>query len=429
MPHDFHNFNVFFRDNPEYEVVAFTAAQIPNIAGRIYPPQLSGSLYPEGIPIYHEEMLEGIIRGKDVELAVFSYSDVSYMDVMERACRALALGADFMLLGVGSTMLESRKPVVAVTASRTGAGKSTVTRYVMGLLREAGVRAVVVRHPMPYGVLERQAVQRFERVEDLDSFECTIEEREEYEPHLEAGNVVYAGVDYHRVLAEAEREADVIVWDGGNNDYPFIKPTLWITVLDAHRPGHELSYYPSLVNIMKADIFIINKSDSAPQANIEAIRYNLIQYNTHAAVMTAGSKIQAEGLDTLRGRRVLVVEDGPSVTHGEMSHGVAYTAAERAGAVVVDPRPYAVGSIAEVYRMYPHLGKVVPALGYGGEQVRDLAETISGAECEAIVSGTPTDLTRLIKAGKPVYRVRYELDDFGQTVVRDVLRKANLIRG
>jgi predicted GTPase len=408
-------------------VVAFTAAQIPNIAGRVYPPQLAGSRYPSGIPIYSEERLEEVIRGMNVDLAVFSYSDVSYLDVMDRAVRAMAAGADFMLLGPRTTMLECGRPVVAVTASRTGAGKSTVTRYVMGLLKEAGVRAVVVRHPMPYGVLERQVVQRFETKDDLDRFDCTIEEREEYEPHLEAGSIVYAGVDYGMVLAQASDEADVLVWDGGNNDYPFVRPSLWITVVDGHRPVQEQIYYPSMVNLILADIIIVNKSDTAPPSNIEAIRDTVRRYNSHAEIMLAGSKIYAEGLERLAGRRVVVVEDGPSVTHGGLSWGVAYTAAMRSGAEVADPRPYAVGSIAEAYRIYPHIGRVVPALGYGGEQVKDLGETLRRADCDAIVSGTPTDLTRLIDLDKPVYRVRYELDDLGQPTVRQALVRKGII--
>ena len=409
--------------------MAFTAAQIPNISGRTYPPQLAGSRYPNGIPIYPEERLEEIIRGLNVDLAVFSYSDVSYSDVMNRAVRAMAAGADFMLLGPGTTMLESSKPVVAVTASRTGAGKSTVTRYVMGLLRGAGVRAVVVRHPMPYGVLERQVVQRFAVKEDLDRYECTVEEREEYEPHLEAGHIVYAGVDYRRVLDQAEAEADVIVWDGGNNDYPFVRPSLWITVMDGHRPVEEQTYFPSLVNLIRADIIVVNKSDTAPKSNLEVVGETVRRYNGRAEIMMAGSRIFAEGLDGLAGRRVLVVEDGPSVTHGGMSWGAAYMAAIRAGAEVVDPRPYAVGSIAETFRIYPHIGRVVPALGYGGEQVGDLGETLRRAECDAIVSGTPTDLTRLVDVNKPVYRVRYELDDLGQSTILQALKSRGIIPG
>ena len=407
--------------------MAFTAAQIPNIAGRIYPPQLAGDRYPRGIPIYDEERLEELIHVLDVDLAVFSYSDVSYMDVMDRAVRAMAAGADFMLLGPRFTMLESRKPVVAVTASRTGAGKSTVTRYVMGVLREADVRAVVVRHPMPYGVLERQVVQRFETRDDLDRFDCTIEEREEYEPHIEAGNIVYAGVDYGKVLAQACDAADVLVWDGGNNDYPFVRPSLWITVMDAQRPVEEQIYYPSLVNLIRADIIVINKFDGV-SSYIEGIRDAVRRYNSHAEIMIAGSRIYARGLEGLAGRRVVVVEDGPSVTHGGLSWGVAYKAALRAGAEIIDPRPYAVGSIAEAYRIYTHIGRVVPALGYGGEQVRDLGETLRRAECEAIISGTPTDLTRLIHLDKPVYRVRYELDDLGQPTIRQALERKGIIQ-
>ena len=409
-------------------MVAFTAAQIPGVEWRTYPASLAGSLYPQGIPIYPEKLLEDVIREKRVDLAVFSYSDVSHQEVMEKASRAMVAGANFMLLGPSFTFLEVRKPVIAVTASRTGAGKSTVTRYVMRVLKEENVNAVVIRHPMPYGVLERQVVQRFEKYEDLDRYECTIEEREEYEPHLEAGNVVYAGVDYAKVLEEAEREADVIVWDGGNNDFPFIRPTIWIMVLDAHRPGQELTHYPSIVNLMNADLFIINKADTSPPANIDAIKSVIMNHNPEAAIMTAGTRVAGEGLEKLSGLKVVALEDGPSVTHGGMSWGIAYMSAMKAGAEIVDPRPFAVGSIAEAYKSYPHIGKVVPALGYTSGQVRDLEETLLRVKCDAIVSGTPTDITRIVQVDKPVYRVRYELDDFGQTLLRDILDRYGLIK-
>jgi predicted GTPase len=409
-------------------VVAFTAAQIPGIEGRTYPPNLAGSLYPKGIPIFPEEHIKDVIREKKVDVAVFSYSDVSHQEVMEKASKAMVAGADFMLLSPRSTFLEARKPVIAVTASRTGAGKSTVTRYIMRVLREAGVKAVVIRHPMPYGVLERQTVQRFEKYEDLERHSCTIEEREEYEPHLEAGNIVYAGVDYARILEEAEREAEVLVWDGGNNDFPFLRPAVWIMVLDSHRPGHELTHYPSIVNLMNADIFIINKADTASPANIDSIKLAIRSYNPFAEVVMAGTKIVAEGLERLSGLRVVALEDGPSVTHGGMSWGIAYTSAEKAGAEIVDPKPFAVGSIAEAYQSYPHIGRVVPALGYTDSQVKDLEKTLSRVECDAIVSGTPTDITRIVKLDKPVYRVRYELDDFGQSILRNYLVKYGLIQ-
>ncbi len=424
---DFHNFNVVFRENPEYEVVAFTAAQIPNIAGRVYPQELAGPRYPRGIPILPEEELPRIVRENDVDLVVLSYSDLLHEEVMHKASRVLALGADFMLLGPKATMLKSRLPVIAITATRTGSGKSTVTRYVTGLLRKAGRRVAVIRHPMPYGDLRKQVAQRFATLEDLDRYGCTIEEREEYEPHIRAGNTVYAGVDYREVLRLAEEDADVIVWDGGNNDFPFIEPSLLIAVADALRPGQEVGSYPGETNLLMADIVVINKTDTAPSEAVKSIMRNISSLNPKARVMTTGSKVFGEGLEAIRGKRVAVVEDGPTVTHGGLSHGIGFIAAERYGAAVVDPREAAVGSIRETYLQYPHIGPVIPSMGYSQQQINDLRETLERVECDYIISATPTDLTRLFKTNKPIIHVRYELDDMGQTVIIDELRRLGLI--
>ena len=424
---DFHNFNVVFRENPEYEVVAFTAAQIPNIAGRVYPQELAGPRYPRGIPILPEEELPRIVRENDVDLVVLSYSDLLHEEVMHKASRVLALGADFMLLGPKATMLKSRLPVIAITATRTGSGKSTVTRYVTGLLRRAGRRVAVIRHPMPYGDLRKQVAQRFATLEDLDRYGCTIEEREEYEPHIRAGNTVYAGVDYREVLRLAEEDADVIVWDGGNNDFPFIEPSLLIAVADALRPGQEVGSYPGETNLLMADIVVINKTDTAPSEAVKSIMRNISSLNPKARVMTTGSRVFGEGLEAIRGKRVAVVEDGPTVTHGGLSHGIGFIAAERYGAAVVDPREAAVGSIRETYLQYPHIGPVIPSMGYSQQQINDLRETLERVECDYIISATPTDLTRLFKTNKPIIHVRYELDDMGQTVIIDELRRLGLI--
>ncbi len=424
---DFHNFNVVFRENPQYEVVAFTAAQISNIAGRVYPQELAGPRYPRGIPILPEEELPRIVRENDVDLVVLSYSDLLHEEVMHKASRVLALGADFMLLGPKATMLKSRLPVIAITATRTGSGKSTVTRYVTGLLRRAGRRVAVIRHPMPYGDLRKQVAQRFATLEDLDRYGCTIEEREEYEPHIRAGNTVYAGVDYREVLRLAEEDADVIVWDGGNNDFPFIEPSLLIAVADALRPGQEVGSYPGETNLLMADIVVINKTDTAPSEAVKSIMRNISSLNPKARVMTTGSKVFGEGLEAIRGKRVAVVEDGPTVTHGGLSHGIGFIAAERYGAAVVDPREAAVGSIRETYLQYPHIGPVIPSMGYSQQQINDLRETLERVECDYIISATPTDLTRLFKTNKPIIHVRYELDDMGQTVIIDELRRLGLI--
>jgi len=424
---DFHNFNVYFKNRTEYRVVAFTATQIPGIEGRYYPPSLAGPLYPDGIPILPESSLEDIVRKNDVDLVVLAYSDLTHEEVMHKASRVIACGADFMLLGPKSTMLKSSKPVVAITATRTGAGKSTVSRYVINIIREAGKRVVVVRHPMPYGDLEKQAVQRFEKLEDLDRYNCTIEEREEYEPHIAIGVVVYSGVDYREILRRAEEDGDVIVWDGGNNDFPFIEPSVNIVVTDAQRPGQEVSSYPGEVNIRMADVVVINKSQDVPRENLEIIKQNIARINPNAKLMVTGSRIIGEGLDRVRGQRVLVVEDGPTVTHGGLSYGAGYVAAERYNAKIIDPRPYAVGIIKKLYEQYRHIGCVVPAFGYNSEQLRDLEETLRRAECEYVVSATPADLSRLVKIDKAIIKVRYELDDFGDSTVKDILREKGII--
>ncbi len=418
---DFHNFNVFFRDNDEYEVVAFTAAQIPGIEGRRYPPELAGKLYPDGIPIESEDKLEEIIREKGVDIAVFSYSDVSHQYVMERAARAQAAGADFWLLGPGSTMLTSAKPVVAVCAVRTGCGKSQTSRKVADILKGKGKKVVVIRHPMAYGDLAKQRVQRFASLEDLDRHNCTIEEREDYEPHLLRGNVVYAGVDYAEVLRAAEAEADVILWDGGNNDLPFVKPDLLIVVADPLRAGHELTYWPGSVNIRMADVVVINKVDSAGIEELNRLRENIFRVNPKALVIEAASPISVEDPDVLRGKKVLAIEDGPTLTHGEMPFGAAAVAARKLGAELVDPRPYAEGEIAEAYRRYPHLGPVLPAMGYSESQIRDLEATIKRVPCDAIAIGTPFDIRRLMELPVPATRIRYELQEIGSPTLEEVI--------
>jgi len=419
---DFHNFNCFFRDNEAYDVVAFTATQIPNIEGRRYPPALAGSLYPEGIPILPEEELPDLIRTFDVDQVVFAYSDVSHEYVMHRASTALAAGADFWLMGPKATQLKSNKPVVAVGAVRTGCGKSQTTRRVADILREMGKKVVVVRHPMPYGDLVAQAVQRFATYEDLDRYRCTIEEREEYEPHLDRGIVVYAGVDYERILRQAEAEADIIVWDGGNNDIPFFKPDLQIVVTDPHRPGHELRYHPGETNLRQADVVVINKIDTADLANIATVRENVMAVNPEAVLIEAASPIFVENPGAIRGKSVLVVEDGPTLTHGEMAYGAGVVAARRFGAAeIIDPRPYAVGSIVETYEKYPTTGPVLPAMGYSPEQVRELEETINNTPSDLVIIATPIDLRRVVEIHRPTDRVRYELQEIGRPTLYDVL--------
>ncbi|MEM0357116.1 MAG: cyclic 2,3-diphosphoglycerate synthase [Candidatus Bathyarchaeia archaeon] len=419
---DFHNFNVYFRDNEAYEVVAFTATQIPGIEGRIYPPELAGKNYPNGIPIYPEEDLERLIREYDIDEVVFAYSDVSHEYVMHRASIALANGADFRLMGPKTTMLKANVPVVSVGAVRTGCGKSQTSRQIAKILKNKGLNVVVVRHPMPYGDLRKQICQRFATYEDLDRYNCTIEEREEYEPHLDNGVIVYAGVDYEKILREAEKEADVIVWDGGNNDIPFYKPDLHIVVADPHRVGHELTYHPGEANLRMANVVIINKVDTAPAENVGHVKENIKKVNPNAIVLEAASPITADNPELIKGKRVLVIEDGPTLTHGNMPYGAATILAKQLGASeLVDPRPYAVGSIKEAYKEYPHLGAVLPALGYGEKQIAELDETISRTPCDVVVIGTPVDLRRVIKIDKPTVRVKYELKVLGPVSLEQVL--------
>ncbi|MDR7481711.1 MAG: cyclic 2,3-diphosphoglycerate synthase [Armatimonadota bacterium] len=418
---DFHNFNVYFRGRPGYRVVAFTAAQIPNIADRRYPPVLAGEEYPEGIPIVSEEALDDLVRDAQVDQVVFAYSDVSHEHVMHLASRALAAGAGFRLLGPKETMLRARVPVVSVGAVRTGSGKSQTARVVARLLQAQGRRVVVVRHPMAYGDLAAQAVQRFATPDDLDAAGLTVEEREEYEPHIARGIVVYAGVDYAEVLQRAQAEADVLVWDGGNNDFPFFWPDRHIVVADPHRAGHELRYHPGETNLRMADVVVINKVDSAPPGAVATLRRAVAAANPRAVVMEAASPIAVDRPDLVAGRNVVVVEDGPTTTHGEMAYGAGLIAAERLGARVVDPRPYAVGSLQAAYAAYPHLARVVPALGYGDAQRRDLEETLRRVPADAVVIGTPVDLRRVLVLDKPAVRVTYDLDDATTRALADLL--------
>lgn len=419
---DFHNFNAYFRDNPDYEVVAFTAAQIPNIEERRYPPQLADSLYPEGVPIYPEAELSDLIQRHDVDQVVFAYSDVSHEYVMHRASQVLAAGADFRLMGADSTMLKSSKPVVAICAVRTGSGKSQTTRRVCDVLQEMGKKVVVVRHPMPYGDLAAQAVQRFATYQDLDRHNCTIEEREEYEPHIDRGVVVYGGVDYEPILRRAEKEAEIIVWDGGNNDLPLYRPDLHVVVADPHRPGHELRYHPGEANLRMAHVVVINKVDTAGPDGVAQVRDDVYATNPQATVVEAASPIFVEDAGAIRGRRVLVIEDGPTLTHGEMAYGAGVVAARRFGAAeLVDPRPYAVGSIADAFEEYPHIGSLLPAMGYGEEQMEELEKTINAAECDLVLTATPIDLRRLIDVRHPVDRVRYELQVIGRPTLEEIL--------
>ena len=421
---DFHNFNVCFRNSADDHVVAFTATQIPDIAGRMYPPELSGPLYPEGIPIYSEDRLEELILQHAIDVVVFSYSDVSHNHVMHLASRTAAAGADFLLLSADSTMIESRVPVVSVCAVRTGCGKSPVSRRVVQALRELGQRIVVVRHPMPYGDLIRQQVQRFATLADLDRHHCTVEEREEYEQHLVGGTVVYAGADYEAILAEAQKEADVVVWDGGNNDTPFFRPDLEFVVVDPHRAGHELLYYPGEVNLLRADVVIINKVNTATEENVETVRRNVRRHNPNALVIEAASRVEADQPQRMKGARVLVVEDGPTLTHGEMSFGAGVVAAREAGAAeLVDPRPYAVGSLQEVFAKYTHIGPLLPAMGYSERQLAELESTIRRTPCDLVVVATPVDLGRVVEISKPSVRVRYEIVERSDTTINDVLRE------
>ncbi len=421
---DFHNFNVFFRGNDRYQVVAFTATQIPDIEGRLYPPQLAGGLYPEGIPIYAETDLDRLIRELRVDQVVFAYSDVNHLTVMHKASQVLATGADFRLMGGNNTLLASTKPVVAVCAVRTGSGKSQTTRRVCDLLRGQGKKVVAIRHPMPYGNLVEQAVQRFASYADLEKHHCTIEEREEYEPHIDRGIIVYAGIDYEAILRQAEQEADVIVWDGGNNDLPFYKPDLHIVVVDPHRPGHELSYHPGEANLRMAHVVVINKVDTADLDHVSTVRDNIRLVNPEAIVVEAASPIFVDNPAAIRGKDVLVVEDGPTLTHGEMAYGAGVVAARRFGAAhIVDPRPWAVRSIADTYAKYPSTGPVLPAMGYGGQQVADLQETINNVPCDLVIIATPIDLTRVVEIARPTQRVRYELQEIGKPDLVDILRE------
>ncbi len=421
---DFHNFNVYFRDNPAYQVIAFTATQIPNIEGRVYPPSLAGSLYPNGIPICAEEELTRLIRENQINQVVFAYSDVSHETVMHRASVAMAAGADFRLMGPRATMLKSTKPVVAVCAVRTGSGKSQTTRAVANILKGMGKRVVVIRHPMPYGILDEQIVQRFASYDDLVKHNTTIEEREEYEPHINRGTVVYAGVDYEKILRQAEQEADVILWDGGNNDFSFYQPDLTIVVADPLRPGHGTTYHPGETNLRMADVVIINKIDSADVTGINTVRNNIRAVNPKATVVEAASPIYVDEPDAIRGKHVLVIEDGPTLTHGGMAFGAGVVAAQKFGAAeIVDPRPYAVGSIKETFIRYPTTGPVLPAMGYGREQIKELETTINAAPVDLVLIATPVDLRRLVRIDHATDRVRYELQEIGQPTLKEILKK------
>jgi predicted GTPase len=426
---DFHNFNVAFRGRDDVRVVAFTAAQIPDIDGRVYPSELAGPGYPDGIPIVAEEELAELVRSEEIDEVVFAYSDVTHEHVMHLGSTALAAGADYVLLGPRSTELRSSKPVVAICAVRTGSGKSQTTRYVAGILRRAGKRVAVLRHPMPYGDLTKQAVQRFERYEDLEAADATIEEREEYEPHLAEGNIVFAGVDYAAILEQAEQEADVIVWDGGNNDTPFIHPSLHIVVVDPHRPGHELRYHPGEQNLRMADVCVVNKTDTAPAEGVKAVIESIEQVNPKARIVRAASPFEVEK-DTheIAGKRVLAIEDGPTLTHGEMSYGAAVLAAKQGGAAsLVDPRPFAVGSIKETFAKNPHVTNLLPAMGYGRKQMEELRETIARSDAELVLIGTPIDLRRVIDLDKPALRVTYRLEELGEPTLAELLAERGII--
>ena len=420
---DFHNFNVCFRDNPNYQIVAFTATQIPDIEGRTYPTELAGKLYPKGIPIYAESELLKLIGKLKADEVVFAYSDVPHEYVMHKASAVMAAGADFRLMGTKSTQVKSTKPVVSICAVRTGSGKSQTTRRVSLILREMGFKVAAIRHPMPYGDLVKQAVQRFANYKDLDKHECTIEEREEYEPHIDNGVIVYAGVDYEKILRQAEKEVDIVLWDGGNNDFSFYVSDLQIVVVDPHRPGHEMSYHPGETNTRSADVFVINKVDTANAEDVMKVRENLRELNPDAIVIEGASPLFVDDPAAIRGKRVLVIEDGPTLTHGGMAYGAGYVAARRFGAAeIVDPRPFAVKSIKATYEKYPKTGPILPAMGYGEAQMRDLEATIAKANVDMVIIGTPIDLTRVIKINKPAQRVRYELQEIGQPTLEDILK-------
>ena len=430
---DFHNFNTYYRTNDNYNVVAFTAAQIPDIDGRKYPAELAGSLYPDGIPIYAQDELARLIKEMDVDVCAFSYSDVSYQEVMAVGAIVNAAGADFLLIGPKETMIESTKPVIAVGAVRTGCGKSQTSRRIIEALMEHGIKVVAIRHPMPYGDLVAQKVQRYATIDDLKKHNCTIEEMEEYEPHVVRGNVIYAGVDYEAILREAEKEADVILWDGGNNDFPFYKPDLMVTVVDPHRPGHELNYYPGETVLRIADIVVINKMDSAGPEGIQAVRDNIAKVNPTAKVIDGASPLTVDKPELIKDKRVLVVEDGPTLTHGHMKIGAGTVAAKKYGAAeYVDPRPIAVGRLKETFEIYPEIGVLLPAMGYGAQQIADLEATIAAADCDAVVIGTPIDLSRVLKIDKPTVKVGYELQEIGHptlsTLVCEFLKDKKLIQ-
>jgi predicted GTPase len=419
---DFHNFNVFFRDKEDFKVVAFTATQIPDIAGRKYPAQLSGPLYPDGISIFPEEDLPQLIEKYRVDQVILAYSDLPHQYVMDRASLVLANGADFRLMGPHNTMLQAKVPLISICAVRTGSGKSQTTRKVARILKEMGKKLVIIRHPMPYGDLSKQIWQRFEKYEDLDKYQCTIEEREEYEPHIDLGNIVYAGVDYGEILKRAEQEAEIIIWDGGNNDLPFYKPDFHIVVADPHRAGNEMTYYPGQVNLRMADVAVINKIDTAKPENINLLRENIFKLAPEAVLVEAASPIKVEHAETIRGKKVMVVEDGPTLTHGEMQFGAGTVAAQKHGAgEIIDPRPFAIGSIKDTYQKYPLIGKVLPAMGYGKEQVKELEATINNSDAELVIIGTPIDLSRVMHIDKKYVRVGYELQEIGSPDLKEIL--------
>ena len=421
---DFHNFNVHLRGNNNYRVIAFTAAQIPDIEGRKYPSELSGKLYPQGIPIHSEEKLKELIKENNIDEVFFSYSDVTHEYVMHKASEVQAAGASFSLLGPKETMLKSQRPVISVCAVRTGCGKSQTSRKIARMLKEKGKDVVVIRHPMPYGDLAKQAVQRFATYEDMIKHDCTIEEMEEYEPHIKEGIVVYAGVDYGEILKKAEQEAEIILWDGGNNDIPFYKSDPAIVVVDPHRPGHELLYYPGETNFRLADVIIINKMDTAEKKNTDIILKNIEKFNPKAKVIKANSVIDVKGHEEISGKKVLVIEDGPTLTHGEMKYGAGIVAAEKYGAEkIIDPRPFAVGSIKKTFEKYSHLDRVLPAMGYGKKQIEELAQTIDQSQCDLVLSGTPIDLGKLIKTNKKILRVSYNLEEIGSPNLEEILKQ------
>lgn len=427
---DFHNFNVYFRNNSNYEVVAFTATQIPDIAGRKYPAELSGPLYPRGIPIYLEEDLPNLIKKNEIDQVILAYSDLPYQYVMNKASVVLAGGADFRLMGPKSTMLKSNLPVVSICAVRTGCGKSQTTRKVSEILKEMGYKIAVIRHPMPYGDLREQIWQRYENYADLDRYNCTIEEREEYEPHLDRGNILYAGVDYQEILTRAEKDVDIIIWDGGNNDLPFYKPDLHIVVTDPHRAGHEMTYYPGEANLRMADVVVMNKIDTADLDKINQLRENIHQLAPEAILIEAASPLTVDHPELIRDKRVLVVEDGPTLTHGEMKYGAGVVAAQKYGAKeIIDPRPYAIGTIKDTYTKYPGIGTLLPAMGYGKKQIQELEDTINAVDCDVVIIGTPIDLSRIIKINKKSIRVKYELQEIGRPDLEEVLSQKIKDRG